>query len=94
MQNAKKAQRDNGQCLPNYPKKKTLGLSVIYSMPTGRPVEGPNPSRFPTHRPTQSTLNNGARVSDDGRENESVETPTAHAQNPYWTSTFCNFHGA
>ena len=23
--------------------KKTLGLSVIYSMPTWRPVEGPNP---------------------------------------------------
>ena len=22
--------------------KKTLGLSVIYSMPTGRPLEGPN----------------------------------------------------
>ena len=49
--------------------KKTLGLSVIYSMPTGRPVEGPNPRGAPTHRPTQSTLNNGAPVSDDGQEN-------------------------
>ena len=27
-------------------------------------------------------------MSDGGRENESVETPTTHAQNPYWTSTF------
>ena len=46
MQNAKKAQRDNGQCLPDYAtspnhaylKKETLGPSVICSMPTGRPV--------------------------------------------------------
>ena len=41
----KKVQRDNGQCLPgdvtspNHAYlKKTLGPSVIYSMPTGRPV--------------------------------------------------------
>ena len=26
--------------------KKTLGLSVVYSMPTGRPVEGPNPHNY------------------------------------------------
>ena len=38
-----------------------LGLSVIYSMPTGRPVGGPNCPRFPTHRPTEWTLNNGAQ---------------------------------
>ena len=49
--------------------KKTLGLLVIYSMPTGRPVEGTNCPRFPTHRPTEWTLNNGAPVSDSGREN-------------------------
>ena len=30
--------------------KGTLGLSVNYSMPTGRPVEGPNGPRLPTHR--------------------------------------------
>ena len=49
--------------------KKTLGLSVIYSMPTGRPVEGPNCPRFPTHRPMEWTLNNGTPVSNSGREN-------------------------
>ena len=49
--------------------KKYSGLSVIYSMPTGRPVEGPNPHQFPTHRPTQWTLNNSAPVSNNGREN-------------------------
>ena len=49
----KKAQRDNGQCLPDYATspnhaylKKTLGPSVIYSMPTGRPVRT---SEGPTH---------------------------------------------
>ena len=26
--------------------KKTLGLSVVSSMPTGRPVEGPNPRNY------------------------------------------------
>ena len=42
----KKAQRDNGQCLPDYVAlpnhaylKKALGPSVIYSVPSGRPVE-------------------------------------------------------
>ena len=29
--------------------KKILGPSVIYSMPTGRPVEGPKPPPFPTN---------------------------------------------
>ena len=49
--------------------KGALGLSVIYSVPTGRPVEDPNCPRFPTHRPMEWTLNNGAPVSDSGREN-------------------------
>ena len=33
--------------------KKTLGLSVIYSVPTGRPVEDPNAPPFLTDPPTQ-----------------------------------------
>ena len=48
---------------------KNSGLSVIYPMPTGRPVAGPNPPQLPTHQSTQWTLNNGAPVSDNGREN-------------------------
>ena len=35
----KKAQREMDNAYPINPKKKTLGLSVIHSMPTGRPVE-------------------------------------------------------
>ena len=68
MQNAKKLNETMDNAFPINPKK-TLGLSVIYSMPTGQPVEGPNRPRFPTHRPTEWTLNNGAPVSDSGRQN-------------------------
>ena len=49
MQNAKKLNETMDNACPINPKK-TLGLLVIYSMPTGRPVEGPNHPRFPTHR--------------------------------------------
>ena len=38
MQNAKKLNETMGNAYQINPKK-TLGLSVIYSMPTGRPVE-------------------------------------------------------
>ena len=106
MQNAKKAQRDNGQCLPDYATspnhvylKKTLGPSVIYYMPTGRPVGtsgGPKPPPFPTDRLTRSTLTNlrpneRSWTENQRRKSESVETTTAHAQNLYWTSTFLHF---
>ena len=66
--------------------KETLGLSVIYSVPTWRPVEGPlssliphpptdRPTDLPTYLPTYLRsvplyiINNGAPVSDSGREN-------------------------
>ena len=53
--------------------KKALGLSVIYSVSTGRPVEGPNAPPFLTDQltdpPMQWTLNNGAPVSDSERQN-------------------------
>ena len=51
--------------------KKTLGPSVIYSMPTGRPFgdeRRPYTSSFPTHRLARSTLTNRAPVSDRGRQ--------------------------
>ena len=72
MQNAKKLSKTMDNAHPINPEK-TLGLSVIYSVPTGLPVEGPNATPFvtdqPTDPPTQWTFNNGAPVNDSGRQN-------------------------
>ena len=62
---------------------------------SSRPVGGPNPPRLPTYRSTQSTLNNGALVSDDGRENRvSGNAYCACAKPVLDLYFFGNFHGA
>ena len=77
-----------------------LGASVIRSVPAGRLVgasEGPEPSPFPPtdlrgrHLPT--TPRYRSWTENQRRKSESVQTPSAHAQNLYCTSTFCILHG-
>ena len=67
MQNAKKAQRDNGAMPTRLTLKKLWGprLSILCPVPSG----GPIPRRFPTHRPTRSKLTNSAAMINARRRN-------------------------
>ena len=98
VQNAKGAQRGNGQWVPDYAASPNHACLKRSAGALGYPFHAywatshPSPPTDLRGRHLPTTPRERSWTENQRRKSESVQTATAHAQNLYWTSAFFAFY--